>query len=171
MTIENQINNSYEIDTTNMSDSTNIETVVQGPHIPLIQGKSVYGPITNVTLTIILFGVMVGVFAFYAKKVLASNKDSKIKIGVLTYMEFADTYLRDTFGEKSAARKVFPLIVGMFTIIFFGNMLGLIIDWIGMSISGDIFYYLRPMHSDLNTTLVLATVVVFTMLTIQVKSH
>ncbi len=40
-----------------------------------------------------------------------------------------------------------------------------------MSISGSIFPYLRPMHSDLNTTLVLATVVVVTMLRIQVKSQ
>jgi F0F1-type ATP synthase membrane subunit a len=142
-----------------------------GPHIPLIQGETVYGPITNITLTIIIFLGMVSLFAFFAKRALTSAKKSKLRTGVLTYVQFADRYLRDTFGDKKSARTVFPLIVGMFTIIFFGNLFGLLIDWVGMSISGSIFAYLRPMHSDLNTTLVLATVVVVTMLKIQIQSQ
>lgn len=171
MTTENQLNNTYESVDSEIHDSSWVEHSAEGPHIPLIQGETVYGPITNITLTIILFAAMVSLFAFFAKRALKSDKKSKLKTGVLTYVQFADRYLRDTFGEKSQARKVFPLIVGMFTIIFFWNLLGLIIDWLGMSVSGTIFYYLRPMHSDLNTTLVLATVVVVTMLTIQVKSQ
>lgn len=86
-------------------------------------------------------------------------------------MQFADTYLRDSFGDKKTARKYFPLIVGMFFIIFFGNMLGLLIDWAGMSISPTILSYLRPMHSDMNTTLILAVVTMVTYIGIQIKSH
>jgi F0F1-type ATP synthase membrane subunit a len=53
----------------------------------------------------------------------------------MTFVQFFDGYLRDTLEDKTLARKYFPLIVGMFCIIFFGNMLGLLIDWAGMSIS------------------------------------
>lgn len=157
--------------TTTLHEDTTHAEVHHGPHIPLIQWEIVYGPITNITLTIIVFLGMVSLFAFFAKRALKSAKKSRLKTGILTYVQFADNYLRDTFGDKESARKVFPLIVGMFTLIFFGNLFGLIIDWVGMSITGSIFPYLRPMHSDLNTTLVLATVVVVTMLSIQVKSH
>ena len=50
-------------------------------------------------------------------------------------------------------------------------MLGLVIDWVGSSISPVVLEYLRPMHSDLNTTAVLASITVIMMLTVSVKSH
>lgn len=50
-------------------------------------------------------------------------------------------------------------------------MLGLVIDWFGLSVAPSIFYYLRPMHSDLNTTLVLSVITVVLLLGTQVKSH
>lgn len=59
----------------------------------------------------------------------------------------------------------------MFLIIFLGNIFGLIIDWVGMSVSGDVLKYLRPIHSDMNTTVVLALVTMVTYVGIQVSSH
>lgn len=140
------------------------------PHIPLIQGEQVWGPISNVTVTIIVFALAVLAFSLAAKRSLAKGT-GKLRTGVLTFVQFFDNYLRDTFGDKKTARKFFPLIVGMFSIIFFGNLFGLIIDWTGISISETILYYLRPMHSDLNTTLVLALVAVVSIIITQVKSH
>ena len=142
-----------------------------GPHIPLIQGETVWGPITNVTLTLLVFLLGTTLVALAARNALKKEKSSKLKLFFLTFIQFFDRYLRDSFGDKAFARRYFPLIVGMFIIIFFGNMLGLIIDWFGISVSETILYYLRPIHSDVNTTLVLAlTVVVYTII-IQVREH
>ena len=143
-----------------------------GLHIPLIQWETVWWPISNVTITLIVFLVMVCVFAFFANRALKSDKKSTLRTFVLNYLHFFDTYLRDSFGwDKKFTRKFFPLIVGFFTIIFFGNLFWLLIDWAGLSISEKILYYLRPMHSDVNTTLVLAALVVAYVLFIQVSSH
>ncbi len=105
-----------------------------GPHIPLIQGEQVWGPISNVSLTTFVFLILVSVLAFFGKKALKSNKPSKLKLFLLTFVKFFDDQLRDAFGEKELSRKYFPLVVGMFFIIFFGNLMGLVIDWFGMSV-------------------------------------
>lgn len=145
---------------------------LEGLHIPLIQGEYVYGPITNITLTIILFLCIVMVVAIYAKSVIKDNRKSKLKLFFLTFTKFFDDQLRDAFdGDKQRARKFYPLIVGMFFLILFGNLFGLLIDWIGMSVFPQLLYYLRPMHSDLNTTLVLSLITVVYMLKIQIGSQ
>lgn len=145
---------------------------LEGLHIPLIQGEYVYGPITNITLTILLFLIIIIFVSVYAKYVLQNNKKSKLKLFFLTFTKFFDDQLIDAFdGNRSKARKYYPLIVGMFFLILFWNLLGLIVDWIGMSIFPQLLYYLRPMHSDLNTTLVLSLITVVYMLKIQVSSQ
>jgi hypothetical protein len=42
---------------------------------------------------------------------LKSNKKSRFRTALLTYFKFADDYLRGAFGDKSVARKYFPLVV------------------------------------------------------------
>ena len=144
-----------------------------GLHIPLIQWETVWWPITNVTVTLLVFLVIVIIFAILANKALKNpNQPSKLRTFTLHFVQFFDTYLRDSFwGDKKFSRKFYPLIVGIFCIIFFGNLFGLLIDWAGLSISETILYYLRPMHSDVNTTLVLASLVIIYVLYIQVSSH
>ena len=145
---------------------------LDGLHIPLIQGEYVYGPITNITLTIIIFLVIVVFVWFFARSALQNNKKSRLKLFFLTFTKFFDDQLRDAFdGDKEKARKYYPLIVGMFFLILFGNLFGLVIDWFGMSVVPNLLYYLRPMHSDLNTTLVLALITVVYMLKIQIQTH
>lgn len=142
-----------------------------GPHIPLIQGEQVWGPISNVSLTTMLFLVIVTGVSLLANRALKKDKKSKLKLFFLTFVKFFDDQMRDAFGDKKESRKYYALVVGMFFIIFFGNLLGLVIDWFGMSAVPDVLKYLRPMHSDLNTTLVLSLITVILMLIIQVKSH
>lgn len=142
-----------------------------GPHIPLIQGEQVYGPISNTTVTLLLFLSITTIVALLAKRALEQNKKSKLKLFFLTFIKFFDDQVTDAFGSKKEGRKFFPLVVGMFFIIFFGNMLGLLIDWFGLSVWPELLYILRPMHSDLNTTLVLAIITVFIMLKVQVKTQ
>ena len=145
---------------------------LDGLHIPLIQGEYVYGPITNITLTILIFLVIVTLVGIYARSALKNNKKSKLKLFFLTFTKFFDDQLREAFdGDKKKARKYYPLIVGMFFLILFGNLFGLIIDWFGLSVMPSLLYYLRPMNSDLNTTLVLSLVTVVYMLKIQIQTQ
>lgn len=145
---------------------------LEGLHIPLIQGEQVYGALTNITITIIVFAFIVLTLWVIARYLLKHNKKSKLKLFFLTFTKFFDDQLRDAFdGDKKKARQYYPLIVGMFFLIFFGNLFGLVIDWFGMSILPDLLYYMRPMHSDLNTTLVLSLVTVVYMLKIQINSQ
>lgn len=118
-----------------------------------------------------MFLVITALVSFAANRVLKKDKKSKLKLFFLTFVKFFDDQLRDAFGDKKESRKYYALIVGMFFIIFFGNLLGLVIDWFGMSAVPDVLKYLRPMHSDLNTTLVLSLITVVLMLVIQVRSH
>ena len=151
--------------------ATSNETWLEGLHIPLIQGEYVYGPITNITITLIIFAFAVALIGVYARYLLKHNKKSRIKLFFLTFTKFFDDQLREAFdGDKKKARKYFPLIVGMFFIILFWNLFGLIVDWFGMSVVPQLLYYMRPIHSDLNTTLVLALVTVVYMLKIQIQT-
>ena len=142
-----------------------------GPHIPLIQWEFVWGYISNVTITTFVFCIWVVLVSLKAQKVLRSEKKSYLKLFFLSFVKFFDDLLRDSFEDKTLARDFFPLIVGTFFIVFFGNLFGLAIDWVGSSISPTLFEYMRPMHSDLNTTLVLAMITVFSFLAVAVKTH
>jgi len=142
------------------------------PHIPKIQGEQLGYGISTTTLTLILFSVFVVIFSVIWKNILAKNKKSKLKTWILTFIKFFDDYLRDTFGNKSVARKYFPLVVWIFIIIFAWNLFGLMIDWLALAMPGlHINEYFRPIHSDLNTTLVLATITVITFLWVAIKTH
>jgi len=150
----------------------NKEGWLEGLHIPLIQWEYVYGPVTNITITLIVFGIILLVVWLYAKYLLKNNKKSRLKLFFLTFTKFFDDQLRDAFdGDKKKSRKYYPLIVGMFFIILFGNLFGLIVDWVGMSIVPQLLYYMRPIHSDLNTTLVLSLVTVVYMLKVQIGAQ
>lgn len=141
-----------------------------GPHIPKIQWETVYGPISNTNITTFLFLLLVIIFAFFAKNALKKEK-SRLKTSILGVVWALDKNLRESFHEdKKFSRSAFPLIAGFFVIILFWNILWLVIDWLGSSISPNILQYLRPMNSDLNTTLVLALITVITFLGIAVKS-
>ena len=160
-----------DTNTENNIVETHAETQHEWPHIPSLQWENIAYGISPTTITTLIFAILVIIFAFFANKNLKSNKKSRLKTGVLTYLKFADDYLRGAFGDKSIARKYFPLVVWIFSIILFGNLFGLIIDWIGASITPTILEYLRPMHSDLNTTLVLALITVVSFLAVAIKTH
>jgi len=78
-----------------------------GPHIPLIQGETVWGPISNVSITSFVFLIIVCVIAFFANTALKQEKNSKLKLFFLTFTKFFDDQLRQAFDDKQAARKYF----------------------------------------------------------------
>lgn len=157
--MENEVNNK-----TNTEQHT-------WPHIPKIQWEQVYWPITNTTITTILFLFLVVVFSVFANRAL-KKEASKLKNAVLDIVWFLDKYLLDSFNwDKLFTRNFFPLIAWFFVIIFFWNMFGLVIDWLGSSVSPNILTYLRPMYSDLNTTLVLGLITIITFISISIKYY
>lgn len=161
-------NKDWHMDSTHGSD-THAEAH-HWPHIPTIQWETVYGPISNTVVATFVFFILITIVSFFANKALKSDKKSKLKLFFLTFIKFFDGFLRDGFWSKKTAREFFPLIAGFFIIILFGNLLGLIIDWLGSSVSESIFYVLRPMHSDVNTTLVLSLITLITLLYVQIRT-
>ena len=151
--------------------------VVHWPHIPQIQWEKIesLGGISNTSLTTILFFFIILAISLLANKALKSKKKSKIKTFFLTFVKFIDTEIRKSLWTSDKSKKIarwyFSLIVWIFIIIFLWNIFGLIIDWVWMSINWNILYYLRPIHSDLNTTVALAVLVVASFLYLWVRTH
>ncbi|MDD5769396.1 MAG: F0F1 ATP synthase subunit A [Candidatus Gracilibacteria bacterium] len=152
------------------TQNNTIETTQEhtGPHIPKIQGEIVYGPISNTNITTFLFLIIVLVFSIFAKMALKKD-NSKLKTAILDVVSVLDKNFIESFHDKYFARAYLPLIGGIFFIVLFGNLFGLMIDWVGSSISPTILHYLRPISSDLNTTLVLGIITVITFLGISLR--
>lgn len=134
------------------------EIVHSWPYIPGIQWNQVYGLISNTVISTFLFLILIVIFSLLAKKVI-KNKWGKLKIFFLSSIDFFYKYLKDSFWDKQVARRYFPFIIGVFLIILLGNLFWLIIKWLWKLTTTGVWSYfsefLRPIHSDLNTTLVL----------------
>jgi len=153
-------------------DGTYSETGHSDLHVPTIQWETVWWPISNTVVTTFVFLLLTIIFAVFAKRALKSKKKSKLKLWVLSFVKFFDNFLSEWFGnDKKMAREFFPLIVWFFIIILWGNLFGLIVDWVGTSITPTLFYVMRPMHSDVNTTLVLSIITLYVLLFVSVRSH
>ena len=57
--------------------------------------------------------------------------------------------------DRRAVRVFLPLVAGFFVFIATGNVMGLIFDYINMSIP-SLQSYLRPVNAEISTTLVMA---------------
>lgn len=142
-----------------------------GPHIPAIQWEQINWLLTNTILTSLIFLFIVIIVAVFGNKALYSKKKSRLKQIITSYVGFFDNYLADSFWDKKFARNYFAVVVWVFSIILFWNLLGLVIDWLWAWISPTILHYFRPMHSDPNTTLVLATITIVMFLWIAIKTN
>ncbi len=139
------------------------------PHIPKIQWETVYWPISNTNIASFLFLILVLIFSLFAKMAL-KKENSLLKVAVLNFISLLDKNISDSFHDKKFSRAFFPLVAWFFIIILFWNLFGLFIDWLWASISPNIFPFVRPMNSDLNTTLVLWIITVITFLTIAIRT-
>jgi len=122
-----------------MSQNTaeNTTQVVAKPHIPQIQGETINSlGISNTNLSTMIFFVFIVILSLFANRALKSKKKSKLRTFFLSFVQFTDKQIRGAFeNDKTFARKFYPLIVGLFLIVFLGNMWGLVIDWVGSSIN------------------------------------
>lgn len=155
-------------------ENTNTEHTTEAhiwPHIPKIQWEQVSWYISNTVVTTFAFFIIVLIVSILWNRALKSDKPSRLKQFFLNFLGYFDTYLIEAFWDKKFARNYYALVVGIFSIIFFWNLFWLAIDWLGMSVSPTVIEYFRPMHSDLNTTVVLWAVTVFMFLWIGIKTH
>ncbi len=127
-----------------------------GPHIPSTMGTPVEGLPSFVTTTVVsTWVVMLVLFAFVGMlRGALSKKSSKLKSFGLDVMGRLDAFLSGTVGSKDVSRKYFWLLGSFFVFIFAANLVGLILDWI-ILVAPKAAAYVRPVNSDLNTTLVM----------------
>jgi F-type H+-transporting ATPase subunit a len=132
-----------------------------GPHIPGTQGEVIDGlsvaglHVTNTILSTWIFMA----FLFFAVGILytaiRTNALPRVRAFGLDVIGKLDEFLTNALTEKRIARKFLPLVGWFFVFIFLGNIFGLIFDWINLSFP-VMHAYLRPINSDMNTTVVLA---------------
>lgn len=73
------------------------------------------------------------------------------------------SYATSLLGSAQMARRYMWLLGGIMVIVFCGNIFGLILDWfVLVSDKNWLAAYIRPMYSDLSTTLVFSTAVIVT---------
>lgn len=153
--------------TENNTNETHSEQHVW-PHIPKIQWEAVYWPISNTNIASFIFLILVLIFWIFAKRAIKKD-NSKLKTACLNIVWALDKEFSESFHDKVFARSYLPLIWWFFVIILFWNLFWLIIDWAWASVSPTILKYIRPMNSDLDTTLVLWIITVISFLYISIK--
>lgn len=134
-------------------------------HIPSIQGEAISGlsvagiPISNTILSMWIFMAFLFVavgFLFAAIKTRAFPRLRNIGIDLIKRI---DDFFLDALEDRKYARAFLPLIGGFFVYIFLSNVFGLGLDWVNFVVEGA-HNYLRPINSDLNTTVVMALTVI-----------
>lgn len=135
-----------------------------GPHIPTLAGSEtgwhLLGfPITSTVFSTWLFMIFlfVGVGVLY--KGSKGNQSPKIKAIGVDLVNRLDVFFFELLGDTVVARRYLWLVAGFFVFIFFANIFGLILDVVNLMIPAG-HAYLRPINSDLNTTLVLSTTII-----------
>ncbi len=70
-------------------------------------------------------------------------------------------YAKNLLGDEKVAKNYLWLLGGLMVVIFLGNLVGLVFDWLTL-VSRDewLGHYLRPIYSDLSTTLVFSLTVI-----------
>jgi F0F1-type ATP synthase membrane subunit a len=135
-----------------------------GPHIPSLMGDPtglfIAGiPVTTTILSTWLFMIVlfVGVAFFYqAAKAKKANKLQAIGIDVIKRL---DALFSEAMESHELSRKFLWLVWGFFIFIFLGNIFGLMLDVIGIVMPAALGY-IRPINSDINTTLVLGLTII-----------
>lgn len=137
----------------------------KGIHISLAaeQLGTLWGiPITNTMLMSFIVVILLIVVTFFVRKNLALIPGRLQTLTETLFVSVLD-YMTETLEDAKLARKLFPLILTIFLFIFTANIIALIpgVGSIGLiHTDGEFLSLLRPMNTDLNTTLAL-TIIVF----------
>jgi len=138
----------------------------QGLHIALAAERlgTVFGvPITNTlvsSIVVLLTLVLVAVFVGRNPRLIPGPVQNFFEF----LFEFIIKYMEDIFGSRQRALKFFPFIVTIFLFIGTSNLFDFIpfFGSITFTHAGEVVPLLRPVNTDLNTTLALAIIAVLT---------
>lgn len=146
---------------------THATTEHVGPHIPSSKWEAIDGfslgwlPITNTVFSTWLFMAVffVIVAMFYAA--IRTKALPRVRALGLDVTDRLFAYSTSLLGNAQMARRYMWLLGGIMVIVFMGNIFGLLLDWLVLiSANNWLAVYLRPMYSDLSTTLVLSSAVI-----------
>jgi F0F1-type ATP synthase membrane subunit a len=138
-----------------------------GPHIPAPKGDNIEGwyigsmPITNTIFSTWIFMGVLFVLTFFMYLAITTSSFPKLRAFGLDITARILAYATSLLGDKEIAKKYMWLLGGLMIVIFLGNIVGLIFDWFVL-VSRDEWLgaYLRPIYSDLSTTLVFSLTVI-----------
>jgi F-type H+-transporting ATPase subunit a len=136
-------------------------------HLPGLQGEVIPGwelggvAITNTVLSTWLFMAILFVGVAVFRVALGSGSMPRIKQTGISLIRMADDTVDGFIKDRKFSRAFFPVIVGFFVLIALGNIVSLGFDWMVLVSEGHALgTYLRPINSDLNTTLAMAVLIV-----------
>ena len=152
----------------NSSENTPKSSGHDGPHIPTLMGTTIGHnesinisgiPITTTIFStwVYMFLLFIGVALFYRASI--SNTSPRLKAIGIDLISRLDIFFSELLGSVWIARKFLWLVAGFFVFIFTANIFGLLLDMINIVVP-SMHYYLRPINSDLNTTLIMAATVI-----------
>jgi F0F1-type ATP synthase membrane subunit a len=138
-----------------------------GPHIPaakgdVIEGWSIGGlHITNTVFSTWIFMAVLFVLVAVMYTAIRTDKIPRMRAFGLDIVNRIYIYAKALLGDDRIAKSYIWLLGGLIVVIFLGNLIGLIFDWFVL-VSRDewLGQYLRPIYSDLSTTLVFSTTVI-----------
>lgn len=116
-------------------------------------------PITNsILLTWVAVLLLIGLGAWVGKR--ATVIPGRLQTTFEYLFETTFDYMAETLESKVLAKRYFPLIATMFLFIFTANMLTFVpgVESVGFYHDGHFTSLLRPINTDLNTTLALAII-------------
>jgi len=112
-------------------------------------------PITTTVFSTWIVMCVIFIFVAIAQIALRTNIAPRMRSLGLDVVQRFDAFLMNMLDDKKAVRIFLPLVGGFFIFIFIGNIMGLIFDYLNMSIPA-LHAYLRPVNAEISTTLVMA---------------
>ncbi len=92
---------------------------------------------------------------------IQTKRFPKLKTFGLDIVSRLVSYIGSLLGDVKAANRYIWLLGGLMVVIFLGNIFGLVMDFIVLSSRDEwLGAYLRPIYSDLSTTLVFSLTVI-----------
>ena len=144
-----------------VSSEAHAGTHEEGPHILAVTGEPIHDwqiagyPITTTVFSTWIVMAVIFVFVALFQIALRTNLIPRFRSLGLDIVTRFDDFLTGILDSKKAVRVFLPLVAGFFIFIFVGNIVGLIFDYVTMSVP-SLRTYLRPINAEISTTLVMA---------------
>ena len=138
-----------------------------GPHIPKPKGDIIPGwsigwlHITNTVFSTWIFMALLFVLVGIMYIAITTQSLPRLRAFGLDIVNRIYVYAKSLVGDEKIAKTYLGLLGGLIIVIFLGNLCGLVFDWLVL-VSKDEWLgaYLRPIYSDLSTTLVFSLTVI-----------